>query len=119
MAVITKTNMQTVGVVVPASTTLSASDTFVYDPGKRAFLELRNATAGALSPIITGSANVPVFVNGYGNAPVAGGYAGIGSIAATTGRAVIDLANIDQWLKGTITVTAGSGLIATIYEFDK
>jgi hypothetical protein len=45
------------------------------------------------------------------------GYTGIGGIPATTGRVCIELASIAQWLNGTITVTGGTGLIATIYEF--
>jgi hypothetical protein len=118
MAVIAKTSMASTGIVTVLNTTLSASDTFVYDPAKRGFLVLVNTTAGALSPVITGSTNAPVYVAGYGNAPIAGGYTGIGAIGATTGRVVIELANIAQWLNGTITVTSGSGLTATIYEFN-
>jgi hypothetical protein len=117
MALIVKTNMNSTTAVNVVSTTMTASDTFVYDPSKRAFLELRNPTGGVLSPVIVGSTNVAVPVSGYGLAPVAGGYTGIGGIPATTGRVCIELASIAQWLNGTITVTGGTGLIATIYEF--
>jgi hypothetical protein len=117
MAVIAKTNMTSNAAVTVTSTTMTASDTFVYDPSRRAFLELRNTTGGPLSPVIVGSTNAPVFVNGYGNAPVAGGYTAIGAIPATTGRVCIELAAISQWLNGTITVTGGTGLTATIFEF--
>lgn len=117
MATIAKTNMTAAGVVTVLSTTMTASDTFVYDPSKRAFLELRNPTGGPLSPVIVGSANAAVFVPKLGVVPVVGGYTGIGAIPATTGRVCIELSSIELWLKGTITVTGSTGLIATIYEF--
>jgi hypothetical protein len=66
MALIVKTNMNSTAAVNVVSTTMTASDTFVYDPSKRAFLELRNPTGGVLSPVIVGSTNVAVPVSGYG-----------------------------------------------------
>jgi hypothetical protein len=116
MAVITKTALAATPTAV-VSTTLTASDTFTLTSGKRSILILRNPTAGAISPVITGSNNTAVPVAGYGLAPVAGGYTGFGSIAATTGHLAIELVNIEKWLNGTITVTAGTGLVATILEF--
>jgi hypothetical protein len=117
MAVITKTNAQANAPVTVNATTLGASDTFVYDASKAvSLLILRNATAGSLSPVITGSAAVAPYVPGYGTASVAGGYTGFGAIAAGATK-VLDLKAADVWLKGTITVTSGSGIIANLVEY--
>lgn len=116
MAVITKTNGNITTPATLAVTTLVASDTFTYDNSKKTFLILRNATAGALSPVITGSTATAPYVPGYGTASVAGGYLGFGSIAAGATK-VIELDAIKTWLSGTLTITLGVGIIASILEY--
>jgi len=116
MAVIAKTNAKSTGPVAVSSTTLGASDTFVYDSSKMSLLTLRNPTGGALSPIITGSAATDGFLPKFGVVSVAGGYPGFGSIAAGAVK-TLDLSAIAGWLEGTLTITSGSGLIATLTEY--
>jgi hypothetical protein len=100
------------GPIALLQTTLTASDTIAYTEGVGMVLTLRNATAGALSPVITGSAATPVNVPRYGQAPVAGGLA-VGSIA--DGAAVaIPLDTRSAWLQGNITITGGPGIVATL-----
>jgi len=55
-------------------TTMTASNTFVYKPGTGQILMLRNATAGALTPILDGVGGTTVPVAGIGNVSVAAGF---------------------------------------------
>lgn len=116
MATIAQTSMITGGVITVIETTLGASDTFVYSQGNGQILTLRNPTAGALSPTITGStASAAIPVSGYGTVSAAGGLA-VGSIAAGTARA-IPLDTVSAYLSGTITVASGVGLVASILTY--
>lgn len=90
-------------------------DTFTYVPRKRAILVLRNPTGAAISPVIDGNAGTTVPVAGVGPVDVSGGYA-VGSIAA--GAAVaIPLDTIAEYLKGTIAINSGSGLVGALLEY--
>lgn len=111
MAAITPTSLLGGGFKVVNETVLSASDTLAYDPGiPGSILRLRNPTAGALSPVITGSlANTAIPVPGYG--PVSAASLAVGSIPAGGAR-VVALDSIKEYLAGTVTITAGVGLIA-------
>lgn len=97
------TNPQTVNI-------LTSSDTFTYSPGTKQELWLFNATAGTVAgATITGSA-------AQAGQPVPGG----GTVNYAAGRAVgslavgavtmINLDDISNYLKGTITITGGTGL---------
>lgn len=117
MATITATVIDNGG--VPAKTltetTLTGTlDTFTYYPGFKQTLILRNPTAGALSPIIDGSAATTVAVTGVGSVDVSSGYA-VGSIAAGAAK-VIRLQDISSYLGGTIAITGGTGLVATLTQ---
>lgn len=116
MGVIAATAMSGLGVRVLTETTLTASDTLAYDPGiTGSILVLRNPTGGALSPTITGSQAPSVIpVAGYGNVSAAGGLA-VGSIAAGAAR-VVPLDSIKQYLLGTVTITGGTGLVASFLQ---
>lgn len=116
MAAITSTSMAGPGVRTLAETTLSASDTLAYDPGVHgSILLLRNPTGGALSPVITGSlASAAILVAGYGNVSAAAGLA-VGSIPAGQARA-IPLDSVSRYLDGTVTITGGSGLVASFLK---
>ena len=113
MATLHNTSIKAGGVITPIETTLTASDVLIWDqntPG--AILVLRNPTGGALSPTITGaSANPALPVPGYG--PVSAAALAVGSIPAGATR-VIPLDSRREYLQGTITITGGVGLVATI-----
>lgn len=114
MAVIAATNMQGTGSRALTETTLTGTDSFVYRADRRAILEFRNPTAGALSPIIDGDGGTTVSVPGLGSVSVAAGYA-VGSIAAGASVA-IPLDSVNAYLVGTIAITGGTGLVARLLE---
>ena len=114
MAVIAATSMTGSGARVVTETTLSASDTLVYNADKRAILELRNPTAGALVPNIKGAAGTTVSFPGLPSVSVTSGYT-LPSIAA--GASVnLPLDTISAYLQGVVTVTLGVGLVARLLE---
>lgn len=114
MPALNSTSIRAGGVVTPTENTMTASDTLVWDQNTaNAVLVLRNPTGGALSPTITGStANAALPVAGFGVVNAAAGLA-VGSIAAAATR-VIPLDSRREFLQGVITITGGTGLIATI-----
>ena len=114
MPVIAPTKIQSIGTVTAVQTTLNGTDSFVYVDGTSKYLILRNATAGALSPVIDGDAATPVYLSGVGNVTTSAGFA-VGSIAAAA-CAVVDLDAIKAYLKGTIAITGGTGLVAILAE---
>jgi len=85
--------------------TFSASDTFVYTPGKNMELRIRNVTAGALTGTFTGSgAASKTYSPDGGTVNYAAGYS-TGSITATTGDITLDLDQLQAYLPGTVTIT--------------
>lgn len=115
MATVTATSMQGLGARVVTRTTLTASDTFTYNANARAVLILDNVTAGALTVTIDGNGGTTVPVAGIGNIDVSAGFS-TGSIAAGACVA-IPLDAIAYYLQGTIAVTGGTGIKATLLEF--
>lgn len=115
MAAITATSIKPLGEVAVSELTLGASDTLTYNRG--AILTLRNATAGALTPTIDGDGGTTLGVPqpGLGIVDVSAGYT-FSSIAAGDVVAV-RLDSIKAYLAGTITITGGDAMIATLYEF--
>ena len=93
--------------------TLTASDTLTYLPGTGQMLRLRNTTAGALTVTLTGSAAVSKTYADGGVVNYAAGYS-TGSIGATTGDVLIPLDSISGYLQGTVTITGGTGIKATL-----
>ena len=94
-------------------TTLAASgNPITYTPGTGQKLVLHNATAGSLSPTIIGASAVAGEYQGLGTVNPAAGYA-LGAIAAGA-QIVIDLDFLDQYLKGVIDITGGTGIVATL-----
>jgi len=114
MAVITKTSITSAGANAVTETTLGASDTLVYSPARNPILILNNATGGALTPNIDGAGGTTVPVTGVGNVSVASGYT-CPSIAAGAVVA-ISLRSIAEYLRGTVTITGGTGIKASILE---
>ena len=115
MPAITATSIVGNGKAAVTETTLNGTDSLTYREANKPILVLRNPTAGALSPVIDGNGGSSVSVAGIGSVDVSGGYA-VGSIAA--GAAVaIPLITIREYLKGTIAITGGTGLVATLLEY--
>lgn len=115
MPAIVATSLKALGKVAVTETTLNGTtDTLVYNRG--AILTLRNPTAGALTPVIDGDGggNISVPEPGLGVVDLTSGYA-VGSMAAGEVKA-IRLDSIKAYLSGTIAVTGGTGIIATLYE---
>lgn len=94
-----------------AKIVLGASDTFAYLKGTNQILILRNHTAGSISPLIKGD-NIPFPSDGAGARSTALGYAAF-AIAAGVIK-VIRLDTIEAFLQGTITITLGAGLTASL-----
>jgi hypothetical protein len=115
MPAITATSMLGGGVRAVTETTLNGTDSLTFITAKNPVLTLRNPTAGALSPTVVGSTATTVDVAGIGSVSVASGYA-VGSIAAGALKA-IPLNTIKEYLKGNITITSGTGLVATLEEY--
>ena len=115
MAAIAATSMGGAGARTVTFTTLGSSDTFTYTASRNPVLLLNNVTGGALTPNIDGDGGTTVPVAGVGSVSVASGLT-LASIAAGACVA-IPLETISAYLKGTITVTGGSGIKAAILEF--
>lgn len=115
MATIVATNVKAQNVLV-TETTLGSSNTFTYRAGVNQTLVLRNATGGALTPVIDGASSTTIAVDGVGSVSVADGFA-VGSMAAGAVRS-IRTDSIFAYLSGTIDITGGTGLVATLLEFN-
>lgn len=115
MAEITATDMTGSGSRAVTVTTLGASDTFVFNTDKRPVLYLNNVSGGALTPTIDGDGGTTTPCPGVGDIDVSAGLTlssiGIGDTVA------IPLNSISAYLKGTITVTGGDAIEATLLEF--
>lgn len=112
MATLTVTDISGSGEAAITVNTLTASDTFTYNPG--AILILDNVTAGALTPNIDGDGATAVGVSGVGNVDLSGGY-DVGSIAAGD-KVAIPLDSIRRYLAGTIEMTGGDGIEAVLLQ---
>jgi hypothetical protein len=113
MPAITATTALNPGSRVSARTTLTATgNPFTYASGQGGLLILHNPTGGALSPTITGSTAAAQVIDQVGlSVNFAAGFA-VGSIVAGA-QVLIPLASIDPYLRGTIDITGGTGLVAT------
>jgi hypothetical protein len=114
MANLNNTSIKAGGIITPTENTLSASDVLTWDQNVAgAILVLRNGTGGALSPTITGSQAPTAYpVDGVGPQNLSAGLA-VGSIPAGQTR-IIPLDSRRQYFQGTITITGGTGITATI-----
>lgn len=116
MPAIVPTLMTGSGQRLVTEVTLGASGNILtYKPGTGQILILRNATAGALSPVIDGNGGTTVDIPGLGPISVASGYPAF-AIAPGAVRA-IPLDTIALYLQGVVDITAGTGLVATLLEF--
>lgn len=111
MATITSTSTGGAGQRAMSRIELTGTgDTFTFVRGQ--ILIMQNDTAGSLSPIIDGAGGTSVIRDGVGSIDVSDGYA-VGAIAAGAAR-VIPLNSISSYLKGTIAITGGTGLVCSL-----
>ena len=101
------------GAITAALTTLSASDTITFNPGRKQLLVVRNPTGGTLNLNIDGADGTTVNVPGIGPISVSSGL----TIAIPTleVRAVV-LSTISEYLKGVVTLTGASGCIVQLFN---
>lgn len=112
MPVIAQTRISSTGAVTATETTLNGTDSLVYVRGKTKYLFLRNPTGSAITPVIDGADATSEYVPGLGVIATSGGFS-VGSIAAGASR-VVDLDSIFSYLKGTVEIKTGSGLVAIL-----
>jgi hypothetical protein len=113
MATIVQTSIGGKGARAAAMTTMTASDTLAYQPGTGQLLHLRNPTGGALTPVFNGSLNDVAQVTGGPDVSTTSGLT-LAAVPATTGSVVIPLDTIAAYLKGTITITGCTGMVAVL-----
>jgi hypothetical protein len=92
--------------------TTGATNPLVYTPGTGQILRLRNPTAGALTPTIIGSGATAQIVARVGSVNYAAGY--VFAAIPAGGTREINLDDIPDWLVGTVNVTNGVGLAASL-----
>lgn len=115
MAAITATSTRVSGDFVVTETALGASDTLSYTAGGRQILALRNPTGSPVVVTIDGSGGTTISPSGYGGTlSVASGKAI--TVAGGTTRAV-NLDTISAFCQGTVAVTGGTGVYASILTF--
>lgn len=116
MATITATSMTGAEDRAVTETTLDgAADTLTYTAARSPVLILNNPTGGSITPTITGGSATTVTIAGIGDIDVSGGFTTSAIAAAAT--IAIPLTTIGQYLKGTIDITNGTGLVAQLLEF--
>lgn len=102
-----------IGTFAATESTLTASDTITISQGKEQLLVLRNGTAGSLTATIDGDGGTTANIPGLGSVSVAAGYPIV--LAAGESKAV-RLASISLYCQGTVYITGGTGLKATLFD---
>ncbi len=110
----TTTVSDTTSSLISKVTLDDSSDTFTLS-SQAGFLILENPTGGALSPVITGSAATTAFCEGVGTISLTGGTSEFGAIAANTTK-ILRVGIAKSFLKGTIDISGGTGLVASYLE---
>lgn len=113
MAAIASIETNVAGAFAAAISTLSASDTITFKPGRKQLLVLRNTTAGLLTVTIDGADGTTVTVPGIGSVSVAAGLAV--PVAAGVSVAIV-LQSISSYLQGVVTLTGASTLTAQLFD---
>ena len=101
------------GAIAAPITTLSASDTITFSPGRKQLLVLRNTTGGSLTVTIDGADGTTVQVPGIGSVSVAAGLAV--PVAAGASVAIV-LSTISSYLQGVVTLSGASTLTAQLFN---
>lgn len=113
MAAIASINAAQVGAFAAAITTLSASDTITFNPGKKQLLVLRNTTGGSLTLNIDGAGGTTVQAPGVGSVNVS---AGLNIPVAAGASVAVVLSTVIAYLQGVVTLTGASGLTAQLFD---
>ena len=116
MPAITATSMLGAGSRVITETTLNGTDSFAFNTTKNPVMILKNTTGAPITATFVGSTATTVSFDGVPSVSVAAGYATT-AIAATTGVVAVPLNSIKEYLRGTLTITGGTGLTATLLEW--
>jgi hypothetical protein len=95
-------------------TTLTASDTIIFNSTKVQILLVTNTTAAALSLKIDGDAGTTVHVPGIGTIDVSVGKTIV--VPATTGSKLITLSTISAYCQGVVTLSGASGAKVRLIE---
>lgn len=100
--------------VALTQTTTTSADTLTYVQGAHQRLTLVNTSGSPITITLAGSTGSTLTVSGYGSVAATGGKAI--TVAANTTR-TIDLDAISAYLagNGTVNLTGGAGLIATLF----
>lgn len=114
MATIVATGVRTRGDIPMVETLLDGADTFTFNKDKGIILILRNPTAGSLTVNIDGDASISQFASGVGHIDLTAGYTAA-TIPAGDARVVV-LPYVSSYLRGSIDVTGGAGIVATLLE---
>jgi hypothetical protein len=114
MAALTAIDATQKGAFLAAFATLSADDTFTFDPTKKQLLVLNNTTGGDLTATIDGTGGSTVPVDGIGSVDVSAGLAI--TVAAGACKAVV-LSTIKYYCQGVAHITGAATLKAQIYNF--
>lgn len=115
MATIAATSMTGYGAREVTVTTLTASDTFVFNDSRNPVLVLNNVSGGPLTVTIDGDGATTVGVPGAGTFDISGGYST--GVIADGEVFAIPLRSISRYLAGVIAVTGGAGIEASLLEF--
>ena len=113
MPAITSIEANAIGDFSAPITTLTASDTITFNPGRVQLLVIRNPTGGSLTLKIDGDAGTTVAVPGLGNVSVAGGYDII--VGAGLSRAV-RLSTISSYCQGVVTLTGAATAVVQLFN---
>lgn len=116
MANVALSSLAGVGDKIVTETTLTSSNTMSgYVPGKGQILRLRNATAGSLTPLITGSLSTSE-TNSDAQAVI--NYAAGWTCQPIPAGVVREIAldRIGKYLKGIINIANATGIVATLIE---
>ena len=116
MPAIVATSILGAGSRVITETTLNGTDSLTFNVAKNQILTLRNPTGAPITATLVGSTATTQSFEGLPSVSVAAGYSTT-AIAATTGIVSIPLNTIRAYLVGVITITGGTGLVATLLEF--
>ncbi len=113
MAAIAATSAKQNGDFLVTTTTLGASDTLTYLDGTKQLLVLANPTGGNITVTIDGDGGTTITPPGFGGTVSVSSGKSITVNAGTTKAVRLD--TISAFLQGTVAVTGGSGLVASLY----
>jgi hypothetical protein len=115
MAAIAAIDVTLPGAQAATKTTLSADDTFTFDPTRKQLLVFDNTTGGSLTANIKGDAATTVNVTGLGTVSVA---SGLNVVVAAGAQVAVLLSTISSYCAQTaaVHITGAATLKATLFN---